>query len=148
MLNGGLRLYHENLYFDTRRWRQIAGHTVNWEKDGGVLDLWKGDQNGFLYVFDHNPIPQSEIRFVTLSGREFDVEWTGKAHVYWGKDYWENLLFSVRTPVVFQHVEVSGTWRTPTPQCSNTCRSSSIRLISCNIQSRSGSHVVSLSRNY
>lgn len=102
----GPHLYHDNLIFPSRNWRDIAGQRREWTS---ALDAKTGDHNGCMYVFEHADIHEGALSFGAWSGRFIDVSWRGVCDVFWDEGgYGRRVPFAATAHVGFRNVLLHG----------------------------------------
>lgn len=102
----GPYLYHDNLIFPFRNWRDIAGQQRTWTT---ALDEHTGDHNGCMYVFEHADIHAGALSFGAWAGQHIDVSWNGVCDVFWDEvDYGKRVPFTAAATVRFTNVLLHG----------------------------------------
>lgn len=101
----GPRLYHENLHFPIRQWRDVVGQVVEWSER---YEEESGEPNGGFYVLEHGAIPRARLRFSEREGVTFQFEWEGICDVFWDADCGQDVPFSASGWAEFTRVIVRG----------------------------------------
>ena len=76
------------------------------ELSGGVL--LPGQANCGLYVFEHDFIENSRLRFA-VANEDVVLTWTGRCSVHWSERYDSDLEFVAQTPIEFLGFSVPAT---------------------------------------
>ncbi len=95
------RLYHNNGFeLDITSWKDIEGITLNWDSECNE----KGEEAGYLYVFEHEDVTKGKIEFLKRNGTQFFVRWSGTANVYWNEEYGADVPFLFEGEVNFDGI--------------------------------------------
>jgi hypothetical protein len=98
-------IYHENLHFPIRSWKDVAGQVVEWSER---YDQESGEPNGGFYVFEHADIPRARLEFVERDVNRFKFEWEGVCDVFWDEEFWQEVPFSATGWADFTEIIVNG----------------------------------------
>lgn len=93
------RLYHNNGFVleNVASWKELEGQTLAWESEYNE----KGEEAGFLCVFEHEHVTRGVITILKRRGTNFRMRWTGTANVYWNDEYGEDVPFLFEGEVRF-----------------------------------------------
>lgn len=100
-------LSHDELRLPVRRWTDVAGQVVSWNRATRA----EGEAIGHLYLFEHEDIPRATIRFTARDGLRFRFEWEGLCDVHYDDEYGRDVPFRVEGWATFESVQLNGSDR-------------------------------------
>jgi hypothetical protein len=85
-----IRLFNED-GFNTgvKSIRELKGKSYTWNETSNV----KGSYPGFLYVFDHEEIPECTLEILEADDTKLVIHWFGKADIFLNNRYGTNVPF-------------------------------------------------------
>jgi hypothetical protein len=98
-------VYHQNLHFPIRRWREVSGQVVEWSS---AVDEESGEPNGSFYILEHEAISRGRLYFSDRDGLRFRFSWDGLCDVFWDEEYGKDVPFSAMGWATFTEVGVGG----------------------------------------
>jgi hypothetical protein len=95
----------EEMRFPIRRWKDVAGQTVEWAR---LSDKNASGPYGNFYLGVHDVIRRARLRFTERDATAFRFEWEGVCDVYLDDDYRRDVPFSAEGWARFTGVTVQG----------------------------------------
>lgn len=98
------RIYHNNgITLEIDSWKKLENLTLKWDSEVNE----RGEEAGYLYVFEHEDVTSGQIQILERQGNKFKIRWTGKANVFWDEEYGEDVPFELETIADFAGITLT-----------------------------------------
>jgi hypothetical protein len=87
--------------YEIKTWKQIIDKTISWN---GCYNEETEEYRAALYIFEHEDIYDSVIKFTSLHGNGVGITWKAKCNVYWDEKYHSDLDLLIETPIEFNGI--------------------------------------------
>ncbi len=93
------KIYGENMKVDAPDLNNIVGKEI-WIKE--AYNYVSEEHLLKMYIFEHEDIWDSKIKFLARNGNKLLISWEGKCNIHWNDKYGENVPFKIETQMIIE----------------------------------------------